>query len=127
MTNQDALNLSNANNLPDLMRQLPWGDMLAGMVPRRIARTGLSSSATHIEPDAGMISIVSIADNAALIMIEAGTAGAGEVKVTYSSAGVATLVFGDGAQTAYRVVKTVLPDGLVDFLAADSTVLGFPS
>ena len=119
-TVQSTLNAGEPNSFPDAIRRLNFGDLLAGLVPRRLVRTGLTSSATHVEPEAGLISIVAIADDAALTKIEAGTAGAGEVLVAYDSEGVATLTFGDGANTGYRVVKTVLPTALVANLALDN-------
>lgn len=124
-TVQEQLDACQLQTLADMLRKLQFGTLVSGMVPRRIARTGLASGATHVEPEAGAILVCSIADDAALTMIEAGTAGAGEVLVEYDAEGVATLTFGDGAQTAYRVVKMVLPSGsagsgLASELAADS-------
>lgn len=124
VSNQDALNLANPNSLADLLRLVLVGDLLAGMVPREIVRTGLTSSATHVEPEAGKIDMVLNASNATLALVGASdTAGAGEVQVTYDSEGVATLVFGDGANTAYTVTKTVLPAGLGTTLAAETGAL----
>lgn len=117
-TPQTALNSGQPTLVPDAMQATSMGDILAGLVPRRLVRT-VASSATQIEPEPGALLIVSIADDAALLMIEAGTAGAGEALVTYDADGVATIVFGDGAQTAYRVVKQVLPAGHAASLAGD--------
>lgn len=119
-TVSQTLDRGHANTIPDAMRRVSLGAILAGLVPRRIARTGLVSGATHVEPEAGALLIVALADGAALIQIENGTAGAGEVLVVYNAQGVATLTFGDGAQTAYRVVKTVLPANLATNLAANN-------
>lgn len=119
MTVQAKLNAANPNDVPAELQRITFGDLVAGMIPRRIARSGLASSATHVEPEPGLVTVVAIADDAALTIIEAGTAGAGEVLVTYDANGVATLVFGDGVNTAYRVVKTVLPAGLATTLATE--------
>lgn len=120
-TTQEALNLANPNFIAAMFRKVLIGDIIAGLIPRNLVRA-VASSATHIEPEAGAIFIVAIADDAALLQIEAGTAGAGEVLVVYDSEGVATLTFGDGAQTAYRVVKQVLSTGLGTTAAEDSGV-----
>jgi hypothetical protein len=125
-TIQTLLDKANPNDLPANLKRLRdsddngFGALIAGLIPRRIARTGLTSGATHVEPEPGLVSVVSIADDAALTIIEAGTAGAGEALVTYDADGVATIVFGDGAQTAYRVVKQVLPKGMAAVLAANA-------
>lgn len=119
-TVRETLNMGMPVAIPDALRQLSFGDLLAGLIPRRIARTGLASAATHVEPEAGVILTVSVADGAALSIIEAGSAGAGEALVVYDANGVATITFGDGAQTDYRVVKMVLPSGLSTKLAADN-------
>lgn len=122
---QDNLDRANPNTLPaDLQRIRDvngdgFGALLAGLIPRRIVRAGLASNATQIEPEAGLVSTVAIADDAALTIIEAGTAGAGEALVIYDANGVATITFGDGAQTGYRVIKQVLPAGMSVALAAN--------
>ena len=117
LTIQDAFNNSNPVNLADLFRAVPLGDLLAGMIPSTIARTGLVASATHVEPEPGAISLVSIAPGAVLAILLDGVPGAGEVLVTYDADGVATLLFGDGAQTAYKVTKSKVPPGLGALLA----------
>lgn len=118
-TVQEALNLANPNSIADMAREITLGDLLAGLVPRNLVRA-VASSATQVEPEPGALFIVAIADDAALTQIEAGTAGAGEVLVVYDTNGVATLTFGDGVQTAYRVVKQVLPATIGAIMAQDS-------
>lgn len=126
-TVQEVLDLANPNSLADMLRKLQTGQLVSGLIPRRIERSGLASSATHVEPEAGLISMVEVG-TATLVMVGAdSTAGAGEVNVTYDAEGVATLVFGDGANTAYDVTKMVLPtgtagSGLGAELAADADV-----
>lgn len=119
-TVQEALNIANPNSLPDMVRKVTLGDIVAGLIPRLEARTGLVSSATQVEPEPGPILSVSIATGAVLLILMDGVAAAGEVLVTYDADGVATLVFGDGAQTAYKVLKMVMPAGLDAVLTADS-------
>jgi hypothetical protein len=125
LTVQDQIDLANDSTLGNMLAQLrdPDGDgfgkILAGLIPRLIARSGLTSSATQIEPEAGAILIVTDTAGTTALTQVTGTAGAGEVQVTYDSNGVATLVFGSGAVTAYNVVKQVLPAGLGASLAAD--------
>lgn len=124
-TIQDKLNLASANDLPAMLRALAdadgdgFGTLLQGLIPRRIARSGLTTSATHVEPEAGLISIVEVGTASLVIVGADSTAGAGEVKVTYDTDGVATLVFGDGTTDNYDVTKTVLPDGFGAALAAN--------
>lgn len=123
VSNQDALNLARPQILPDLWRQIGLGDLLAGMLPRTVARTGLTSSATQTELTAGAILSVDDGSAGPLAIVTSGSPGAGEVKVEYSSAGIATLTF-SGAVTAYSVTKTVIPSAMLAFLAADTTALG---
>jgi hypothetical protein len=95
-----------------------FGSMLAQIfVPAWKVRTGLSSSATHIETLPGTILQVADAAGTSALLIVPGTAGAGEVRVTYDSAGIPTLVFGDGANTGYQVLKFEAPAGIAAKLA----------
>lgn len=95
-----------------------FGSMLEQLfVPAWKARTGLSSSATHVETLPGTIIQVTDSAGTSALAIVSGTAGAGEVKVSYDSAGIPTLVFGDGANTAYNVIKFEAPAGLAASLA----------
>jgi len=116
-TVQDRLNTASPGDLPDRFRQLTLGDLIAGLIPSERTLSGLTSSATHIHDIPGLIVGVALGAVPKAIVLSADTAGAGEVKVTYDSDGLATLVFGDGANTAYTVVATQLPAGLGATLA----------
>lgn len=96
------------------------GSMIASaFTPGFATRTGLTSSATHVEERPGMIMAVRTENGATeRTIIHAGVAGAGQVLVTYS-AGVPTLVFGDGATTGYQVLKLEGPLNLAASLAAE--------
>jgi len=118
LTNQDAINLANPNSIADLLRQIPAGDLIAGMIPRVISRT-VASNAVQVEPEAGAILSVADAAGTSALAIVTGTPGAGEVQIAYSAEGVATLTFASPV-TGYQVVKTVLPAGLATYLAADT-------
>lgn len=99
-TVQQILDDGNPNTIGDMLKLVKLGTYLAGSsTPTAFALTGLASSATHIHPTPGRIVGINLAGTNKLL-VYAGTAAAGEVKVTYT-AGVATLVFGDGANTAY--------------------------
>jgi hypothetical protein len=57
-----------------------------------------------------------------------GTAGAGEVTVTYDANGLATLIFGDGVVTAYNVIQSTLVDFMTEAVgvsAAGDGAAGF--
>lgn len=116
-TVQDRLNIASPTDLADRNRQVLMGDVLAGLIPVERTLSGLSSSATHIHDAAGTILQVALAAAQKVIVTSADTPGAGEVGVTYSSDGVATLLFGDGANTGYTVIATSLPAGLGATLA----------
>ncbi len=96
------------------------GSMLASaFAPGFITRTGLASSATHVEERPGMIMAVRTEDGLTeRTIIHAGAAVAGQVLVTYSG-GVPTLVFGDGATTGYQVLKLEGPTDLAAKLALE--------
>lgn len=117
-TVQQILDDGNPNTIGDMLKLVKLGSFLAGnATPAAFVLTGLSSSATHIHPTPGKIVGVDLAGTN-LLLVYAGSAAAGEVKVTYT-AGVATLVFGDGANTAYNGSI----EGTVDIAAALATVI----
>lgn len=120
-TRTQSLNKANPNEIADLFRLISIGDIMAGLIPRHRSRTGLASSATQVHDVPGAILQVIDAAGTTALAIVSGTAGAGEVQVTYDANGLATLVFGDGANTAYRVNQQVLPSGLGAILAATHT------
>jgi len=83
-----------------------FGAMLASaFTPGLVTRSGLASLATHVEDKPGMIlGVLDAAGAAQRAIILVGAPGAGQVLVTYA-AGVPTLLFGDGANTGYQVLK----------------------
>lgn len=119
-TVQEVLNSANPNVICEGLRAISFGSIIAGLVPRLVQRTGLASSATQVHNAPGIILQVQDAAGTTALSIVNSTAGAGEVQVTYDSNGIATLVFGDGANTGYDCICTVLPAGLATALAADS-------
>lgn len=117
---QDRLNKASPNDLPDRFRQVSVGDILAGLIPAERTLTSLTSSATHVHDVPGVILAVALGAAQVVIVTSADTPGAGEVGVTYDTNGVATLLFGDGANTAYTVVAMSLPTGLGTVLASEA-------
>lgn len=119
-TVQENLNQSNPTTIADMLRKLPIGDLLAGMVPKVNARTGLVSGTVHVNDIPGAISAVESPVGTTLTIIGPGdTPAAGEVAVAYSTDGVATLTF-QAAVTAYSALQTSLPADLGATLAAPS-------
>ena len=109
LTVKDGLNSANPNNIADLLRDVSIGDVLAGLVaPQERARTGLSSSTTQVHDIAAVISAVSVANSAIVIVSSGVTAGVGEVAITYA-AGIATLEF-QAAVTQYEVMEVPVTD-----------------
>lgn len=96
-----------------------FGSMIASTYkPGFVTRSGLTSSATHVEERPGMIlAVLDAAGAAERSIIHVGVPGAGQVRVTYDAAGVPTLLFGDGANTGYQVLKSEGPLGLAEALA----------
>lgn len=95
------------------------GDIIAGLcTPGFVIRSGLTSSATHVEEKPGLVmAVLDAAGAVQLSVLYVGVPGAGEVLVTYA-AGVPTLLFGDGANTGYRILKVEAPADLAASLAA---------
>lgn len=119
-TLQERLNIASPSDFADRNRQVSMGDVLAGLVPVERTLSGLASSATHVHDVAGTILAVSLAAAQKVIVTSLDTPGAGEVGVTYDANGVATLLFGDGANTGYTVIAMSLPAGLGAALAAEA-------
>lgn len=124
-TLKDRLNAANPSEFPARMQQVNIGDILAGLVPREIIRTGLSSLTTHVEPEPGVILALSDATDVYTVTPSDGTVATakgalatGVAKVTYDSDGVASIEF-EGNKTAYTVVKMVLPSTLGTDLAVE--------
>lgn len=119
-TVQEQLNLASPTTIADMLRKVSIGDLIAGLVPRAVSRTGLASNTVQVEPEPGEIKSVESPAGTNLTIVGAGaTPAAGEVAVAYDANGVATLTF-QAAVTAYDVQKTVFPAGLGDTLAEDS-------
>lgn len=116
-TVQQALDTANPNDIAVRLRQVTTGALIAGMIPSERTLSGLASSATHVHDIPGVIHQVALAAAQKNIVTSADTPGVGEVGVTYDTNGVATLLFGDGANTAYTVIATQLPVGLGATLA----------
>ena len=95
------------------------GHMLASaFTPGFVERSGLTSSATHIEERPGLVhAVLDAAGAAERAIIHVGAPAPGQVLVTYSAAGVPTLLFGDGANTGYQVLKLEGPIDLAANLA----------
>jgi hypothetical protein len=115
---KEFVDLETAGNRGGLV-QLASVSVSALPVPEKVERTGLVSGVSHVHSVAGPIYAVVDAAGTTASTIVTGTPGAGEVQITYSGAGLATLVF-PGAVTEYTVLQsrltapTVAP---VDFLS----------
>lgn len=120
-TVRQALNIAQPNDLPDMLRKVGLGDIFAGLVPTRVVRTGLTSSATQVEPGPGTVLFVESSAGAQKVILTKpdATPGAGDVVVTYDANGVATLVF-NAAVTAYTIVRLGWTARLGEILAADA-------
>lgn len=117
---QEVLNHANPNDQHNMWNKISVGDIIAGMIPRQTARTGLTLGATQVHNIPGQILAVTDGADAPLAMITAGAPGAGQVRVTYNaSTGIPTLVF-NAALTAYKVTQTVFPTGLGTILTSES-------
>ena len=92
-----------------------FGQILRGMTPGFVSRTGLVSGATHIEELPGRIhAVLDFAGTTEQLIKHVGAPGANEVLITYSDGtstpkGTPTLVF-NGAVTGYQVDKHELPE-----------------
>lgn len=122
-TVQTALDRANPNELATALQAFQLGTVLRStFLPVLTARTGIASSATQVHTVAGPILAVSDDAGTTALTVVTGTAGAGEVTVTYNATtGVATLVFGSGAVTGYQVTQLDISDLLA---ALDATLTG---
>lgn len=119
-TTKEALNLANPTSVPDMLRKVSAGDILAGMVPTANARTGLASNTVQENDIAGAILAVESPAGTNLAIVGPGaTPAVGEVAVAYDSNGLATLTF-QAAVTAYTALQMTLPAGLGAAMASDS-------
>ena len=122
-TVQDHLNSSNINSIADALRSVKIGEVIPGLIPRWISKTGLASSATQMLYDGGsavpkkqplIVLAVTDGSDAHLDIVAAG-AGAGKVVVAYDADAVPTFTF-SGAVTAFKVLGCVLPKNLSTIL-----------
>lgn len=123
-TVQDHLDTSHITYLPSALSKIGLGELIAGLIPRWISYTGLTSSATQVlnsetdgsgDDQAAIILAVNDGSNTPLAVVNGGV-GAGEVGVAYSSEGVPTLTF-SGAVTAFKVLCCPLPADLATNLS----------
>lgn len=126
-TRQDAIDRSNANDLPAMLRglwdatnSLGFGALLAALRPRNRTLGSLTSGTTHVHDQASIIYNVESPVGTNLLMVSGGTAGAGEVSVDYDAdTGVPTLEF-NGAVTTYTVAESgALPQNIAAQMAAE--------
>jgi hypothetical protein len=129
-TVRNSLNDANPNNAWDHLRRfydrtndLGIADLLAAIVPRNRALSGLTSSATQVHDVACIVYGIQATAGTALTMVFGAAAGAGEVRVEYSATtGVPTFTFGDGALTAYSLMCSgPLPQGILAAVALATT------
>lgn len=118
-TVQERLNTASPNDIADRFRQVSFGDIVQGLIPKINARTGLASSATQVHDTAGLIRTVNVGSALRAIVNPDVTPGAATVQITYDSNGVATLVF-NAVLTAYTVTETARPAGLGTTLASEA-------
>lgn len=121
-TVQEHLDRCNINNLADVLKKLKLGELIPGLIPRWISKTGLANSATQIHyaadgvtPQPFLVMAVNDGSNTPLAMV-AGGVGAGEVGVASDADGVPTLTFAS-ALTAYKVYGVSLPANWSTILA----------
>lgn len=116
---RDVLDNALPTNLPDAIREVQLGTLLAGLIPRLRVYTGLTSAAAQVlnseldgsgDDQAGVILQVNDSSDAPLAIITSGAVGAGECKVEYDSEGVPTLTF-NAAVTGFKVLCQFLPAG----------------
>lgn len=124
LTVQEMLDSASPSDLPEALGAANIGEIIAGLIPRWVSKTGLTSSASQIHMDSSspakyqpfVVHAVTDGSDAPLAIIGSGSVGAGEVKVEYSTDGVPTLTF-NAAVTAYKVLGQPLPKVLGQILA----------
>ena len=125
-TVQEALNIAQPNDLPDMLRKVNLGDIIAGMlVPVTDSVARAVAAHVCVLDTAGEVKAVTATAGGTTgncLLVPAGaTPATGQVAVSYSAEGVATLTFAAGdAVTACKVQKTTMPAGLGTILAADA-------
>lgn len=127
-TVQEALNIAQANDIPDMLRKISLGTLLAGLlVPATDADARTVTANVCVLNTPGTVIAVTVTAGGVtgnFSPIAAGmTPATKEVAVAYSAEGVATLTFlGADAVTACKVQKTTWPAGLGTILASDAGV-----
>jgi hypothetical protein len=114
----EHLAFSNPATLADALRIAKIGDIIAGLIPRTVTLTGLTSAAAQTMTVPGLIASVNDATFTPLSIIHSGAVGAGEVKIEYDADGLATLTF-NAAVTAFNVTMIALPTVLSSKLATE--------
>lgn len=120
----EKLALTLPTDLADCLRKVLIGEILAGIIPRTVFLTGLTSSAAQVMVDEdgvecpGLIASVTDGSDAPLSIIHDGAVGAGEVLIEYDSNGLATLTF-NAAVTAFSVTMMRIPADHGDTLAGE--------
>lgn len=127
-TVQQALDIAQPNDIPDMLRKVSVGTILAGMlVPATDTNARTVTAHVCVLTTAGMVLAVTVTAGGVtgnFSPIAAGmTPATTQVAVSYSAEGVATLTFAAAdAVTACKVQKTTFPAGLGTILAADAGV-----
>ena len=121
----ERLVLSNPVDTFDCLRKVKISEILAGLRPRLVTLTGLTSAAAQVMVDTdgvtelpGLIASVNTSAPANLVIIHSGAVGAGEVLVEYDAEGLATLTF-EAAVTAFSVTMITIPADHATTLAGE--------
>ena len=107
----EHLAFANPATLADALRIAKIGELIAGLIPRTVTLTGLTSAAAQVMTVPGLIASVNNASFDPLAIIHSGAVGAGEVLIEYDADGLATLTF-EAAVTAFSVTMIVIPTEL---------------
>lgn len=120
----ERLALTNPVDTFDCLRKVKIADVLAGLRPRTVTLTGLTSAAAQVMVDEdgvelpGLIASVNTSAPANLVIIHSGAVGAGEVLIEYDAEGLATLTF-EAAVTAFSVTMITIPADHATTLAGE--------
>lgn len=117
-TAADRLETCLPTTLPNALKAVKINEIVAGLIPRLVTYTGLTSQAAHILTSPGPVLSVNTSAHANLVPIHSGAVGAGEVLVEYDADGLATLTF-EGAVTGFSVVQQVIPADLATLLTTE--------
>lgn len=123
-TVRTVLDHSNPSSLPEALNVVHIGEIIAGLIPRWVVKTGLTNAATQIHVDETtptarqqpfIVLAVTASDDTHLDIVAAG-AGAGKVVVAYDTDGVPTFTF-NAAVTGYKVLGLPITKKLGQILA----------